>query len=176
MNFISTFDELNKLYEEAAPAEAKKVSTNKKDSLTELGPIATAALTAGASALASAVGTNIGNKLTEDDEEIEIIEDEVESEDGIEEITVEDPVVEDEPRQIICECSKCGALVIVDDVVIDEETDLVNVKDKCKFCEEKEGYKIIGYVMPYESEDQNITTEENIEEASDEESEEDSLE
>ena len=59
-------------------------------------------------------------------------------------------LVDDEPKQTIIECSKCGALVIVDEVEVDEESDLVNVKDECKFCEEKEGFKIIGSVLPYE--------------------------
>lgn len=106
-NFISTFDELNKLYEEVESA-----------------------------------------KLAEAAED-EVAEEEI----PVEEIPAEEPVVEDEPRQVICECDKCGALVIKDeaDIVVDEETDLVNVEDECKFCEEKEGYKIVGSVVPYEA-------------------------
>jgi hypothetical protein len=88
--------------------------------------------------------------LTEaaEDEEIEIVDDEA----AVEEIPAEEPVAEDEPRQVICECDKCGALVIKDeaDVVVDEETDLVNVEEECKFCEEAKGFKIIGAVAPYE--------------------------
>ena len=101
MNFISTFDELNKLYEEA---EAKKVEEAAED---------------------------------------EVVEDEV---------PAEEPVIEEEPRQVICECDKCGALVIKDeaDIVVDEESDLVNVEDECQFCEEAKGFKIIGVVAPYE--------------------------
>lgn len=59
----------------------------------------------------------------------------------------------DEPQQVICECDKCGALVIKDeaDIVANEETDLVNVEDECQFCEEAKGFKIIGVVAPYEA-------------------------
>jgi len=104
MNFISTFDELNKLYEEVQ--EEEKVEEACKE------------------------------KLTEADE-----------------APIEEPVVEEEPRQVICECDKCGALIIKDeaDIVVDEETDLVNVEDECQFCEEAKGYKIIGVMVPYEA-------------------------
>lgn len=63
------------------------------------------------------------------------------------------PVEEAEVKQLILECAKCGALVIKDeaDVVVDEATDLVNVEDACAYCEETEGYKIIGTVIPYEA-------------------------
>jgi hypothetical protein len=97
-------------------------------------------------------------ELTEaaEDEEIEIIDDEA----AVAETPAEEPVVGDEPRQVICECDKCGALIIKDeaDIVVDEETDLVNVEDECQFCEEAKGYKIIGVVAPYEAIE--VTTEE----------------
>lgn len=83
-------------------------------------------------------------KLTEatEDDEIEIVDDEVPAEE----------LAEEDPKQVIIECSKCGALIIKDeaDIVVDEESDLVNVEDECKFCEETEGFKIIGAVAPYE--------------------------
>ena len=71
------------------------------------------------------------------------------------EITDEEPAedpVEPITRQVIIECSKCGAITIKDeaDVVFDEDSDLVNVEDECQYCEEKEGYKIVGVVAPYE--------------------------
>jgi hypothetical protein len=71
-------------------------------------------------------------------------------------------IVDDEPKQTIIECAKCGALVIVDEVEVDEESDLVNVKDECKFCEEKEGYKIIGSVLPYEAPEADEVVDEEI--------------
>lgn len=90
-----------------------------------------------------------------DDEEIEIVDDEV---------SVEEPVAE-EPRQLICECDKCGALVVKDeaDIVVDEESDLVNVEDECQFCEEAKGFKIIGTMIPYE-----VAEEVSVEEVSEE--------
>lgn len=128
-NFISTFDELNKLYEEVDSA-----------------------------------------KLTEAAED-EAVEDEiVEDEMSVEETSIEEPVVDEEPRQVICECDKCGALVIKDeaDIVVDEETDLVNIEDECQFCEEAKGYKIVGVVAPYEVaevEDEPVEEDEIIDEA-----------
>ena len=126
MNFISTFEELNKLYEEVIPEEEATV---------EDAPIEEAC---------------VKEELTEaaEDEEIEIVDDEA----PIDEVPVEEPVEEAEPKQIVLECTKCGALVVKDeaDVVTDEESGLVNVEDKCAFCEETEGYKIIGTMIPYE--------------------------
>ena len=136
MNFISTFDELNKLYEEAIP-EVKEEPVEEacaKEALTE---------------------------AADDEEEIEIVDDEVPAE----EAPVDEPVVEDEPRQLILECDKCGALVIKSeaDVIADEESGLVNVEDKCQFCEETEGYKIVGVMLPYEvSEDEESAMEPEI--------------
>jgi hypothetical protein len=125
-NFISTFDELNKLYEEA---DAKKVKPGVK--------------------VQEAYTDTLVEAADEDILEDEVVEDEA----PVEEAPVEEPVVEDEPRQLICECDKCGALVIKDekDIVVDEETGLVNVEDECQFCEEANGFKIVGVVAPYET-------------------------
>lgn len=145
-NFISTFDELNKLYEEAPKVVSKvKKHEEAKEPIEE--------------ACAK-------EELTEaaDNEEIEIVDDEA----PVEEIAEEEPVGADEPRQVIMECSKCGALVIKDeaDVVADEESDLVNIEDECQYCEEAEGYKIIGSVMPFEeSVEEPVVEEEPVEEA-----------
>ena len=80
-------------------------------------------------------------------------------------------IIDDEPVQVVLECKKCGALVVVDeaDVKVDEETDLVNVDNECKFCEEKEGFVIVGSLAPYSVVEY---TEEEPEEEIDEESEE----
>jgi hypothetical protein len=103
--------------------------------------------------------------LTEaaEDEEIEFAEEPV--------APIEEPAEEVEPRQLILECSKCGAIVIKDeaDVVVDEESDLVNVEDECEYCEEKEGYKIIGVVAPYEAAEE-VANEEPVDEEPVEES------
>lgn len=127
MNFISTFDELNKLYEEVIPEIEKK--TVEEEPIEE------------------ACNKEALNEAA-DDEEIEIVNDE----ESAEEIPVEEPVADDEPKQFVLECDKCGALVIKDeaDIVADEESDLVNIEDECQFCEEAKGYKIIGTMLPYE--------------------------
>ena len=178
MNFISTFDELNKLYEEATKVVRKKaddlfavmngdqqVFAGTKEECEnwlkdKTGP--------NASRFKIVQGADIVVKealVEAAEEEPEIVEDEIEiidDEEPVEEVPAEEPVAEEEPKQTIIECSKCGALVIVAEVEVDEESDLVNVKDKCKFCEEKEGYKIVGSVVPYE-----VVEEEPIEEAFD---------
>jgi hypothetical protein len=72
-------------------------------------------------------------------------------EEDTEESVVEEPT-EEALKQVILECSKCGALAIKDeaDVKVDEESDLANIDEACQYCEEAEGYKIIGVVAPYE--------------------------
>ncbi len=103
-------------------------------------------------------------ELTEADaeEEIEIVDDEMPEapETTIEGGATEAPVEED-IRQVVLECDKCGALVIKPeaDIIVDEESDLVNVEDKCAFCEDAEGFKIVGIVMPYETNDAEVITE-----------------
>ena len=165
-NFISTFEELNKLYEEAA-------KDNKKDK--DLDDVVEAA--------------DVAEALTEaaEEVEIEIVEDNMSDGDAsVDETPVEEPVeAETEPKQVIIECSKCGALVIVDeaDIEVDEENELVNTDTACKFCEEKEGYTIVGTLLPYEVaevnteeepvEDTDITAEDDAEVAEDDIIEED---
>lgn len=147
-NFTSVFEELSKLYEEPVKeAPAKDVTKDESEAEIEEA--------CGKEKLAEAA-----------DDEIEIVDDEmsieeVPAEEASVEDTVEEEEVEDEPRQIIIECDKCGAIVIVDeaDVVVDEESDLVNVEDECKFCEEKAGYKILGVVAPYNPEEIDMVTE-----------------
>lgn len=149
-NFASIFEELSKLYEEGAQ-EVEQVEEKVEETRTE--------------------------ELTEAVED-EAAEDETPVEDATveepvaEESVAEEPVVEDEePRRLICECDKCGALVIKDeaDVTIDEETDLANVEDECQFCEEANGYKIVGVVAPYDVvevvEDEPVVEEPETEEA-----------
>ncbi len=150
MNFISTFDELNKLYEEAdAKKEATCVKSCNKNSKSDVEEsVLGTALAAGAGSL---VGSAIGNALSEDTEE---------------DFAVEEAPTE-EPRQVIIECDKCGALVIKDeaDIVVDEETDLVNVEEECQFCEEVTGFKIIGVVAPYEPAVEEEPVEDVVEES-----------
>jgi hypothetical protein len=121
MNFIETLEELNRLYEEA--------DANPK--------------TEGSEETADAVEESCAKESLK-----EAAEDEIPVEEPAEEVAADE-----EPKQVILECSKCGALVIKDeaDLKVDEETDLANIDEKCAFCEETEGYKIIGIVAPYEA-------------------------
>ena len=137
MNFISTFDELSKLYEEVDPNEVQEEVVAEacvKEELTEAA----------------------------EEEEIEIVDDEA---------PVEEPATEDEPRQLVLECDKCGALVVKSetDVVAAEDSDLVNVEEECQFCEESKGYRIVGIMLPYEVAetpiDEPVETEDFVEES-----------
>lgn len=191
MNFISTFDELSKLYEDLQQTEGN-VSLE-DDTLTEtqereytifvnnevycdddgnpyyFDSSAHAEEFIAENNLESAEVVRQAGKakyeeactkeaLTEatDDEEIEIVDDEIVDEAPVEEVPVEEPA-EDEPKQLIIECGNCGALAIKDeaDIVADEESELVNLEDKCEFCEETKGYKIIGTVLPYTPEEES---------------------
>ena len=148
MNFISTFEELNKLYEEAPKAERE--DDNSTEAVEE---------------------ACVKEELTEaaEDEEIEIVDDEQ----SIDDAPIEE-LAESEPVQFVLECSKCGALIVKseEDVTeVDEDTNLVNVGDECKFCEEAEGYKIIGTLVPYE-----VTEAEDIDAVDDEAVEDDIIE
>ncbi len=79
-----------------------------------------------------------------------IIDDETEAKETAEAEEVEE--TDEATKQVVLECSNCGALVIKEesDIKVDEETDLVNVEEECKFCEEADGYKIIGSLVSYE--------------------------
>ena len=81
-------------------------------------------------------------------------------------VVIDEPAADDEPKQVVLECSKCGALVIKDeaDVAVDAETDLVNVDEACQYCEETEGYKIVGAVVPYAVEGAEDDAEDGAEE------------
>jgi hypothetical protein len=146
-NFTSVFEELSKLYEEPVKEVPAKDTAKDEAEIEEACD---------------------KEKLVEAaDDEIEIFDDEAPvEEEHVEEVPAEDePVeeeeIEDEPRQIIAECDKCGAIIIFDeaDIVVDEESDLVNIEDECKFCEETAGYKILGVVAPYNPEEIEIVTE-----------------
>lgn len=144
MNFISTFEELDKLYEGETKKKAvcAKGCTKDTGSDIEEGVLGTA-LAVGAGAMA---GTALGNALSED--------------------TEEDFAEEEAPRRVIIECDKCGALVIKAEaaIVADEESDLVNMEDACQYCEATEGYKILGTLVPYEADEVDSEEAEVVEE------------
>ena len=126
MSFISTFEELNKLYESVEP-EVKEEEV---------------------------VEETVEEALTEAVEEVDETEEATAEKDETEEVIEIDAEEEqEEPKQIILECSNCGGLVIKAeaDVAVDEESDLANISDACQYCEEAAGYKIVGLVTPYKA-------------------------
>lgn len=81
------------------------------------------------------------------------------------------------PAQRVLACASCGALVIKDeaDVVIDEESDLANVEEKCAACEKTEGFEVLGEFIPFAADaaeeadaEEEIIDEEEAEEDADE--------
>ena len=68
-----------------------------------------------------------------------------------EDAEVSDVPAADEPKQLVLECTKCGALAVKpeEDVVVDEATDLANVEEACASCEETAGFKVLGELLPY---------------------------
>lgn len=126
-NFVSVFEELSKLYEED---ETKVVAQEAEvDDAAE----AKEALNEGA----------------EEDEAVDV--EEAPADDAAEDADAE--AEEEEPKKLVLECSKCGAIVCKDEaeVTVDEETDLANVEEACGACEEAAGYKILGELHPYEA-------------------------
>jgi hypothetical protein len=170
MNFQTILEELDRLYEEDQRKLNKKANV-KEGIVGDLAGEAAGRALANAltedeveegfisSAAGSFVGTTLGKALTEDDDdadEIEIEDDEAMDAEA-DEAAAEKPA-NDEPKQVILECSNCGGLVIKSDadVEVDEETDLANVEEACQYCEEAKGYKILGVVAPYEAAEEEL--------------------
>ena len=76
-----------------------------------------------------------------------------------EDAEVSDTPAADEPKQLVLECAKCGALVVKaeEDVVVDEATDLANVEEACGSCEETAGFKVLGELLPYAVAEEDTT-------------------
>ena len=136
---------------EAAVAKVAKMRPNRKLEIVKL---------------ADAQKNNLPEALTEDADDEIFTEDEPIVDGGPEEIADTD-TTEEEPKQLVLECAKCGALVIKDesDVAVDEATDLANIEDECTFCEEKEGFKILGTFSPYVAEVEEPAETELVEES-----------
>lgn len=136
MNFTSVMEELDRLYDEP---EAKAEITEEV-----------------AATVTEADATENATELKEDGAEEEA---------PVEEAEAEVEIATDEPKQLILECDKCGAIIIKDeaDIKADEESGLVNIDEACTFCEETAGYKILGAMIPYEAsaEDEDIVIEDD---------------
>ena len=135
MSFQSFLEELDRLYEEDTTKAEDVVEEETIDEVTE-------------------------------DPEVEIYDD---ADDDI--IEIEDDTEDEEQApadaQLVLECSNCGAIIIKAevDVKVDSETDLANIEDECKYCEEADGYKIIGTFSPCAqdvSDDEDEVAEEGI--------------
>lgn len=130
MNFQTTFEELNKLYESFENREELEVAEDVK---LDADPITEAA----------------------EEEEIEIIDDDpsddaqIEAETPVDE---EEETVAEEPRLVI-ECSNCGAVVVkaAEEVKYDNETDVADAGIACVYCEATDGYKVLGMLAPFEA-------------------------
>lgn len=185
MNLRSIFEELDKLYEDQEVSAKKSTadekseeagSQDKANKSLEEGPILNAVGSAVGSAAGSFVGTAAANALTEEDESVE--EGFLSSAAGsfvgtaTANMLTEDSEEEAEEAQLVLECANCGALVVKAEatVVVDEESDLANVEEPCQYCEEVAGYKILGVLAPYGTEEDPEV--EIVEDEEDEESEE----
>jgi hypothetical protein len=134
MSFISTFEELSKLYESVEPEVKEEVAEETAE---------------------EATGEEQQLKEAAEDEAFEVEEPvEADPAEEAEEAPEEEPEAE-EVRQVVLECANCGGLTIKQEseAVIDEESDLANVDEACQYCEEAAGYKIIGMLTPYNTED-----------------------
>ncbi len=78
-------------------------------------------------------------------------------------LDVVDPLATDEEElqpnyegNVICQCCVCKQLIYKkpEDIVIDEETQNVNVGEECPHCYNTRGFKVIGQVEPYFDKDE----------------------
>ena len=97
-------------------------------------------------------------------------------------ITDPDAVEEDELKDsyigsVILECEVCHSPIFktVEDVVVDEDSDLANIEDECPICHSNDGFTIIGQVAPYQEEPE-LEVEIEDKEESDIESEDEEIE
>lgn len=60
---------------------------------------------------------------------------------------------EQEPEEVrlVLECANCGTIVVKPerDVTVNEESDLANENEPCQYCEESNGYAVLGVLTPY---------------------------
>ena len=68
--------------------------------------------------------------------------------------TEEDDLKDSYVGNVILECEVCHSPIFknVEDVVIDEDSDLANIEDECPICHSNDGFTIIGQVAPYQEE------------------------
>lgn len=73
------------------------------------------------------------------------------------EATAEDELEKDYVGKVILECGVCHSLNYEnkDEIILDEESELVNVEKECPFCHSTYGFKIIGEVADYHTDEDN---------------------
>jgi hypothetical protein len=160
-NFVSVFEELSKLYEE----DTQKVVEKETDKLCSVDFDGQQMFTGTREECEDWIekhpdpkGKNSGRMTIKDTAKINVVEalTEEADEDIVDEVDeAEEVAAEETPKQLVLECSKCGAISVKaeEEVVIDEATDLANVEDECAACEEAAGYKVLGELLPYAAEE-----------------------
>lgn len=95
---------------------------------------------------------------TEDDKdtEIEVIDTEAETEEDLEDSYV---------GKVILDCCVCHTKIYKDkkDVIISEDGELVNIDEECPFCFSTDGYKIVGQVAEFDSDETEEEKETEVE-------------
>lgn len=73
------------------------------------------------------------------------------------EATTEDELEKDYVGKVILECGVCHSLNYEnkDEIILDEDSELVNVEKECPFCHSTYGFKIIGEVADYHTDEDN---------------------
>ncbi len=96
----------------------------------------------------SATITKLAMRNMDNDEELNILN--ITDPDTTEEDDLKDSYV----GNVILECEVCHSPIFknVEDVVIDEDSDLANIEDECPICHSNDGFTIIGQVAPYQEE------------------------
>lgn len=79
--------------------------------------------------------------------------------DDIEEQTIIDPEAADESElkdsyvgDVVLSCCVCKSMIYKkpEDVIVDEDSELVNVEEECPYCYSTEGFEVVGQIAPYE--------------------------
>lgn len=94
---------------------------------------------------------------TEDEtDEVEVIDTEAETEEDLEDSYV---------GKVILDCCVCHTKIYKDkkDVIISEDGELVNVDEECPFCFSTDGYKIVGQVAEFDSDETEDEKETEVE-------------
>lgn len=92
--------------------------------------------------------SQLADTLNTEDNTINIIDPEAESEEDIQDSYMD---------KAILECEVCHSLIYKgkDEIKIDEESQLANIDEECPYCFSTNGYKIVGQVAPFEEESED---------------------